>query len=112
LGWIADFPDPDNFLRPLFHSTSPINRSRYHNPEVDRLLDLAWSETSYQERNDLYRRIEKLILLDAPIIPLDYGRQRFLVRPNVKGFTLSPMGYTYIKMNKIWLDPPSPQAGP
>ena len=105
-GWIADFPDPDNFLRVLFHSTSPVNRSGYNNPEVDSLLDLAWSETSYKERNDLYRRIEKMILHDSPIIPLDYGRSRFLVRPNVRGFSLSPMGYTYIKMNKIWLDQP------
>ena len=105
-GWIADFPDPDNFLRVLFHSTSPVNRWGYNNPEVDRLLDLAWSETSYKERNNLYRRIEKMILHDSPIIPLDYGRSRFLVRPNVRGFSLSPMGYTYIKMNKIWLDQP------
>ena len=108
-GWIADFPDPDNFLRVLFHSTSPVNRSGYNNPEIDSLLDLAWSETSYKERNDLYRRIEKMILHDSPIIPLDYDRSRFLVRPNVRGFSLSPMGYTYIKMNKIWLDPSATQ---
>ncbi len=108
-GWVADFPDPDNFLRVLFHSTSPMNRSGYRNAEVDRLLDLAWSETSYKERNDIYRRIEKMILHDSPIIPLDYDRSRFLVRPNVKGFTLSPMGYSYIKMNKIWLDQPEPE---
>ena len=107
-GWVADFPDPDNFLRVLFHSTSPMNRSGYRNAEVDRLLDLAWSETSYKERNDIYRRIEKMILHDSPIIPLDYDRSRFLVRPNVKGFSLSPMGYSYIKMNKIWLDQPEP----
>jgi len=108
-GWVADFPDPDNFLRVLFHSTSPMNRSGYRNAEVDRLLDLAWSETSYKERNDIYRRIEKMILHDSPIIPLDYDRSRFLVRPNVTGFTLSPMGYSYIKMNKIWLDQPEPE---
>lgn len=107
-GWVADFPDPDNFLRVLFHSTSPMNRSGYRNREVDRLLDLAWSETSYKERNDIYRRIEKMILRDSPIIPLDYDRSRFLVRPNVHGFTLSPMDYPYIKMNKIWLEPSAP----
>jgi peptide/nickel transport system substrate-binding protein/oligopeptide transport system substrate-binding protein len=106
-GWSADFPDPDNFLWVLFHSTSPFNRSGYSNPEVDSLLDLAWSETSYKERNDLYRRIEKMILRDSPIIPLDYDRSRFLVRPNVRGFSLSPMGYPYIKMNKIWLEEPT-----
>lgn len=111
--WIADFPDPDNFLRPLFHSASPVNRSGYRNPKVDRLLDRAWSETSYSERNKLYHKIEKVILEDMPIIPLGHGRSRFLVRPNVRGFTLSPMGSTYIRLDKVWLQrsDTAPKAG-
>ncbi|MFQ5790078.1 MAG: ABC transporter substrate-binding protein [Acidobacteriota bacterium] len=107
LTWFADFPDPDNFLRPLFHSSSPINSTGYQNPKVDRLLDRALSVTSYSARNKLYRKIEKLILADSPIIPLDYDRIRFMLRPNVRGFSLSSMGDPYIKMNKVWLDRPT-----
>ncbi|HSF16577.1 MAG TPA: ABC transporter substrate-binding protein [Vicinamibacteria bacterium] len=100
--WYADFPDPDNFLRPLFHSSGYRNVYGYNNPEVDRLLDQVWSETSYTERNKLYHRIEELVLQDAPIIPTDYGRLRYLLRPNVKGFTLTPLGAPYIKMKDVW----------
>ena len=102
-GWIADFPDPDNFLRPLFYSTSPANPSGYQNAEVDRLLDQAWTETSYSTRNRLYRKAEKLILMDSPLIPIFYGNLRYLLRPNVKGFTISPMGESYINVKQVWL---------
>jgi oligopeptide transport system substrate-binding protein len=106
--WYADFPDPDNFLRPLFHSRGPLNEFGYSNPKVDELLDQVWSETGYSKRNMLYHRIEEIILRDSPIIPTDYGQLRYLLRPNVRGFTLTPLGSPYIQMKNIWLT----QEGP
>lgn len=43
--WYADYPDPDNFLYPLFHSQSQTNYFRYSNPVVDELLNNARRET-------------------------------------------------------------------
>ncbi|HJS72654.1 MAG TPA: hypothetical protein VJ921_00095, partial [Vicinamibacteria bacterium] len=100
--WYADFPDPDNFLRPLFHSKGYLNTFGYKNPVVDRLLDQVWSETSYSTRNKLYHKIESMVLEDAPIIPTDYGRLRYLLRRNVRGFYLTPLGAPYIQMKDIW----------
>ena len=101
--WFADFPDPDNFLRPLFHSDGALNDFGYSNSEVDQLLDQVWSETSHSKRNELYHHIEEIILRDSPIVPIDYGRLRFLLRPNVRGFTLTPLGAPYLQMKNIWL---------
>jgi len=101
--WYADFPDPDNFLRPLFHTDGPLNKFGYSNPKVDELLDQVWSETSYSKRNKLYHKIEAIILNDSPIVPTDYGRLRYLLRPNVRGFILTPLGAPYIQMKNIWL---------
>ena len=101
--WFADFPDPDNFLRPLFHTDGPLNEFGYSNRKVDQLLDQVWSETSYSKRNELYHRIEEIILRDSPIVPTDYGRLRYLLRPDVRGFTLTPLGAPYLQMKNIWL---------
>ena len=82
---------------------SPFNLSGYNNPEVDRLLDQAWTETSYSARNKLYHKIETIVLQDAPVIPLYYGKTQYLVRPNVRGLRISPMGLPYLKLNRVWL---------
>ena len=101
--WFADFPDPDNFLRPLFHTDGPLNVFGYSNSKVDQLLDQVWSETSYTKRNELYHHIEEIVLRDSPIVPTDYGRLRYLLRPDVRGFTLTPLGAPYIQMKNVWL---------
>jgi oligopeptide transport system substrate-binding protein len=40
----ADIPDPDNFLFPMLHSTSPTNYTFYRNPQVDQFLEQARKE--------------------------------------------------------------------
>ena len=66
LGWIADYPDPENFLDSLFHSLSSDNNLGYSNDEVDRLLDDASRELNQESRYDLYQGAEQLILARIP----------------------------------------------
>jgi peptide/nickel transport system substrate-binding protein/oligopeptide transport system substrate-binding protein len=102
--WFADFPDPDNFLFPLFHSQSTDNYAHYSNPEVDRLLDEARSEGDYLKRMRLYRQLEALIMADAPVVNLVYHTFEHLLQPYVHGIELNGLGERYIPMTKIWLD--------
>ena len=92
IGWIADYPDPENFLDILFHSESSNNHTNYNNPEVDRLLVEARVETDEFARHALYNRIEQLILDDAPWIPLWYSGERYtLVKPTVRDYLQAPL---------------------
>ncbi len=84
IGWIADYPDPQNFLEILFSCESQDNHLGYCNPEVDELLKQAAVEQDQQKRFELYNRAEELILRDAPIVPLWYGKEFWLVKPWVK----------------------------
>ena len=102
--WFADFPDPDNFLFPLFHSQSPNNYANYSNPAVDRLLEQARSEGDYLKRIQLYRQVEELIMEDAPVVNLVYYTYETLFQSYVQGIELNPLGERYIPMKKIWLD--------
>ena len=101
--WYADVPDPDNFLYILFHSKSPDNVTSYRNAHVDYLLSQAQREFDTRRRADLYRQAERLILEDAPIIPLSYTTYERVFHPYVNGVHVTALGDPYIRMNEIWL---------
>jgi ABC-type oligopeptide transport system substrate-binding subunit len=90
LGWIADYPDPQNFLEIKLHSQSADNETKYLNPEVDDLLDRAKTETDEVERIRLYQEAEKLIIEDSPWVPLFHGQDSVLIKPYVKNFINAP----------------------
>ena len=91
-GWEADYPDPQDFLDILFHSESSINHGAYSNPEVDAILERARVEPDVQKRIAQYREAERLIVADAPWVPLYYTGERYaLIKPHVKGYKLTPM---------------------
>lgn len=85
LGWVADYPDPQNFLEVLFHSKSAENHSGYSNSQVDALLEKARSEEDATERQKLYQQAEQAIIDEAPWVPLNYGVDYWLTKPYVKG---------------------------
>ena len=100
IGWIADYPDPENFLDILFHSESSNNHTHYTNHEVDDLLMRARVETDTTARNALYNQAEQMILDDAPWVPLWFGGEsKLLVKPTVRDYLLPPLiipRYRYI----------------
>lgn len=89
-GWIADYPDPQDFLDILFHSESRNNDLEYSNPEVDRLLEEARGEQDFEKRVDLYQQAEEIILEDAPIVPLTHDADYWLTKPHVRGMIYPP----------------------
>jgi ABC-type transport system substrate-binding protein len=90
LGWIADYPDPQNFLEIKLHSESANNEAGYSNPEVDALLDQAIGEPDEATRLALYQEAEELIVIDMPWAPLYHGKASYLVKPYVEGFVIPP----------------------
>lgn len=91
IGWIADYPDPQNFLGIKLHSDSRQNNSGYSNPKVDALLDEAALEQDPDQRRALYQQVEQIVINDAPWIPLYYSLEYWLVKPHVKDFVIPPM---------------------
>ena len=96
-GWIGDYPDSQNFLDVLFHSQSSQNHMGYHNREADQLLEQARVEQDPAKRTTLYRQAERIIVNEAPWIPLTHGIQYTLVKPYVKGFRASAAIYPWLR---------------
>jgi len=102
LGWIADYPDPQNFLATLFYSTSEYNDSHFSNMELDELLDRAAVEPEYGKRTALYQQAEQLVIDQAPVMPFWFGKTYVLVNPQVHNYEIDALGVP--KFNTVTLE--------
>jgi len=91
LGWIMDYPDPEDVLDVLFYSKSKQNNSRYSDPVVDQKLEAARTERDTEKRLALYRDVEKKLIDDAAWIPMFFDTTHALVKPYVKNFSFPPL---------------------
>lgn len=94
LSWWADYPDPENFLFPLFHSANlgpGGNRARYVNPEVDRLIEEGQGAATREGRDRAYARAESIVVADAPWVFFWHRNDYALRQPWVKGYDTYPI---------------------
>ncbi len=92
MGWVADYPDPHNFLDILLHTGSEVNIGEYSNPILDALLDRAAIEQDATTRLAMYQQAERLAVDDTPCFPLWHGINYVVVKPYVKDYRLGPLG--------------------
>ncbi len=94
LSWWADYPDPENFLYPLFHSASvgPAgNRTRCVNLELDRLIETAQRTPDEKKRYHVYRQAEDRIIKNAPWVFMWHRADYYVIQPWVKDFRIYPI---------------------
>ena len=103
MGWVADYPHPQDFLEVLFHSGADNNHGEYSNPEVDALLAKAGVEQDRELSLAIYQQAEQKLVADAACLPLWFGQNYVLVKPYVKGYYLNPSGIAML--NKISIEP-------
>ncbi len=96
IGWIADYPHPQDFLDILFHSEADSNFGEYKNPEIDALLERARVELDNELSLALYQQAEQKLVEEAASLPLWFGRNYILVKPYVSGYNLNPMGFAML----------------
>jgi len=108
MAWLADYPDPDAFLRPTLHSASgPAegNFARYANPAVDNLIDRAQGLQNQAERLALYRQAQRLAVEDACWLFLYFYGDEALVKPHVKGLSLPALGEFLAPLTNVEIAP-------
>ncbi|HWR71584.1 MAG TPA: ABC transporter substrate-binding protein [Nitrospirota bacterium] len=94
LSWWADYPDPENFLYPLFHAASagPAgNRTRCIDAGLDRLIETAQRTVDERQRYVLYRSAEDRIIENAPWVFMWHRADYYVVQPWVKDFRIYPI---------------------
>ena len=90
MSWWADYPDPENFLFPTFHSSNwgaGGNRARFRHTIIDKLIE----EVQYEANPRMYEKLQRLINRQAPWIFLWHRKELIVAQPWVKGFKIYPV---------------------
>jgi len=91
LGWLADYPDPHNFLYPFMHSEGDFVRFQgYSNSTVDALIEDGLHTVDATERREIYYQLQQIYHDDCPSIPTVQPLGRHWERTWVQGWYYNP----------------------
>ncbi|WP_426446805.1 peptide ABC transporter substrate-binding protein [Paenibacillus sp. S-38] len=97
--FLPDFADPINFLDG-YQSGHPMNRTGWSSQRYDGLIRSAYMETDEQQRFSLMHEAEKLLIEEAPILPIYFYSSTYLQSGSVTDIVRHPYGYIDFK----WAD--------
>jgi peptide/nickel transport system substrate-binding protein len=102
--WMADYPDAENYLA-LFYSKNFTphgpNYTHFKNFQYDKLYEMSQLETNDSTRYHLYQEMDKIIIEEAPIVPLYYDQVVRLTQGNVKDLGINALNLLTLKKVQI-----------
>ena len=91
--WVADYPDAENYLS-LFYSKNFApkgpNYTHFSDIEFDNLYESALGETDQNKKENLYKKMDSLIISKSIIVPLFYDEVIRFTRKNLDGMEINP----------------------
>lgn len=101
IGWIADYPHPENFLWLFYGKTVPAEKNavsypnmlRYKNDKFDDLYEKGMKATTKEETHKYFMEAENILMQDAPAMMMWYDEGYNLLQPNVRNFYSNAMNF-------------------
>lgn len=93
----ADYRDPFNFLEIFKYKNNPINSSQWENKQFTELLNLSARVMDKQNRMNILRRAEKILVAEMPVAPVYYNCYNFIKNDKVHDVYFSDLGYLDFK---------------
>lgn len=101
--WIADYPDPENYLS-LFYSKFKApngpNYTHFNSPIYDSLYLLSLNTLEAESRKELYEQMDQMIMDEAPVVPLFYDVSFRLYQKNITGLKNNPINLLDLRRTK------------
>ncbi len=100
LAWIGDYVDPTTFLG-MWRTGDSNNRTGWSNPDFDRLYKESFFVSDTEERYDILREAESILLDELPILPVYWYTRVYLIHPDVENWDpliLDNHPYKYIEL--------------
>ncbi len=90
--WTADFADPINFLEVFKYKDASTNNTNWENSRYIDLLNQSAFCKSQDERIEILREAEQVLMDQMPIIPIFHFALNYLKQENLEDVMLSPLG--------------------
>lgn len=95
-GWIADYPDPANFLAQFYGNnmqdqSTLVNDFHYKNDAFDALYEKALVEMDETERMNLFVKCDQMVVETAPVIPVMTDDHIVIINARVRDFSATQM---------------------
>lgn len=101
--WLADYPDPENFLS-IFTSKnycpSGPNYTHYNNVQYDQWYEEAIQTNDDSLRIEIYKKMNRQISNDYPVIPLYYDQVTHFISKRVDNWEINPINLIDLKKVK------------
>jgi ABC-type oligopeptide transport system substrate-binding subunit len=102
--WVADYPDAENYLS-LFYSRNKTpdgpNYTHYENKVFDSLYLKVLKETDNKNRHKIYREMDSIMMLEAPVVVLYYDEVLRFVNKRITGMGSNPTNLLDLRKVKI-----------
>lgn len=90
--WTADFNDPINFLEVFKYNSATTNNTNWENREYIDLLERSAFCLDENERKEVLRKAETILMEEMPIIPIFHFALNHLHADGLEEVALSPLG--------------------
>jgi ABC-type oligopeptide transport system substrate-binding subunit len=90
-GWGPDYDDPFTYLD-MWDSRGGWNKTGWVGENYYTLITAANKEPDFKKRNDMFFEAEKILLTEAPIIPLYMSRGSLIISPRIQNMGINTFG--------------------
>ena len=87
-GWVADYPDPENFVFLLYgpNKSPGPNACAYQNPEYDRLFEQMRAMPDNADRLAIINKMRDIVVEDCPMVYLTHAESFGLTQPWMQNY--------------------------
>ena len=97
LGWLWDAPTAENFLSPLFLSTSADNYSNYENADFDASIVEFKGAADEEAGFPALATAQEILCEDMPVAPMYFGTSQKVHTDNVSDVNVTVFGFTELE---------------
>ncbi|MCS0636123.1 ABC transporter substrate-binding protein [Streptomyces sp. LP05-1] len=85
LGWVPDFPDPDNFVAPFLDKGNFLNTPYVNTTARTGLIPASRRAADRTAASGAFEKLQKIVADDVPVLPLWQGKQYIAHRTELNG---------------------------